>query len=490
MKRGIILNLDVKIKKIEKLINENVIEFHNSNYLDMPIQLAGFELHDYTKLIVELNKARYSCKSYIEKKSFINKYKRVYLSSKKMYNRLLRNLNNGSLRICYPENLEGEEGYLYSALRHSWEFDEGKSLNENIVYYMRRKLRQRIYEVNQELYILKHFPSNYINTFTTFIGPYSVAKYEQDIIFYKDVFIAVSEPHHFSIFYNENSSEVTKNTLLNILAYFNGQPYFYFTENYSFNRKICELYEQFDLLDMLRLRKKDYFDSKKQEPFFLELPILQTQNNYNFISFNDSPHEMIFELYHASLKQFESLPRCVFLYRVFEYGAAYHYQAFFSPSDYKPKDALNYYADEILTYNFNPLYYVDFGTYESEDRRKIIRKRKAKYVNFTTKLKEEIKKIKKEWSQHPYLKDKTIGDIIYGTGRNATAHGASGRRTARYDYSMNYKHINDVNIFLELIARYLIEKLNPQIENMVERRVKYYIKHNDYEKIFEEKSHD
>jgi len=481
------LNLDIKLKRLEKSIDEHVIELHDSNYLYIPFQLASFELQGYTNLIVELNKARYACKSYIEKKSFIDKYKKVYLSSKKMYNRLLRNLNNGTLRVRYPRSLEGEEDYLYGTLGHSWEFDKDKSLSENIASYMKAKLKQRIHETNEKLFILRQYPSNYINTFSTFIGPYSVAKYERDTICYKDVFIAVSEHHHFSVFYNENSTEETKNVLLNILAYFNGQPYFYFTENYNFNRKICELYEQFDLLDMLRLRKKDFFDSKKQEPFHLELPILKTQNNYNLVCFNDSQYEMIFELYHASLKQFESLPRCVFLYRVFEYGATYHYRVLFTPSDYHPEDALNYYADEIMTHSFNPLYYVDFGTYESDDRQKIIRKRKAKYVNFTTKLKEEIKNIKKEWNQHPYLRNKTIGDIIYGTGRNATAHGASGRRTARYDYSMNYKHINDVNIFLELIARYLIEKLNPQITNMVERRVKYYIQHNNYEKIFEQK---
>lgn len=175
--------------------------------------------------------------------------------------------------------------------------------------------------------------------------------------------------------------------------------------------------------------------------------------------------------------QFESLPRCVFLYRVFEYGAEYHYLPMFKPSDYNPEDALNYYANEVLKYNFIPLYYVDFGTYISNDGKSITKKRKAKYVNFISKLKTEIKVIKKEWSVHSYLKDKR-------TGRNATARGASGRRTARYDYSKNYKHINDVNIFLELIARYIVEALNPQLINIVERRTKYYIEYNNYQKIF------
>ena len=54
------------------------------------------------------------------------------------------------------------------------------------------------------------------------------------------------------------------------------------------------------------------------------------------------------------------------------------------------------------------------------------------------------------------------------------AHGGGGRLNARYDYLNNYKHINDVNIFLELIARYIIEVLNPQITNRVEKNKVYY----------------
>lgn len=44
----------------------------------------------------------------------------------------------------------------------------------------------------------------------------------------------------------------------------------------------------------------------------------------------------------------------------------------------------------------------------------------------------------------------------------------------QYDYDKNYLHINNVNIFLELIARYVIELLNPELKNVVERRTFYY----------------
>ena len=179
------------------------------------------------------------------------------------------------------------------------------------------------------------------------------------------------------------------------------------------------------------------------------------------------PHEGILDLYHAALKQFEPLPRCVFLYRVFEYAAANHYKPMFNPTQYKPEDAIEYYLNLALTYNPNPLYYMDFGS----------EKAKPKLYNFFTILMLEAKKILDEWSNAPFLSNKRTGEIIYLTGRNFTAHGASGvrgERNMQYDYDKNYLHINNVNILLEIIARYVIELLNPELKNVVERRTVFY----------------
>ena len=75
-------------------------------------------------------------------------------------------------------------------------------------------------------------------------------------------------------------------------------------------------------------------------------------------------------------------------------------------------------------------------------------------------MKHEAKIILEEWRNSPYLSRKSPGEIIYLTGRNFTAHGASGNRGDRnkqYDYDKNYLHINNVNIVLEIIARYVVE---------------------------------
>ncbi|MBU5252563.1 hypothetical protein KQI46_11705 [Lysinibacillus capsici] len=474
------MDINQELKIIESLFDFSSIKIKTENVYFFPMELTYFELSQFSDLIIKLNKERFECQSFEDKSDCLEKYKKIYLSQRKTYNRLLKNLDNGAVSIIIPEINKEQERYATEILN----FDISIPFEVNVKDFMRKKLKQRLCETNEELYKLKHYPNSYINAFSNFVGPNSILKYKNDIVFYKDVYIASTESHSYSVFYNEKTEEKVKRALLNILAYFNGQPFFYFTENYNFNRKLMELYEQFDLLDMLRLRKKDFFVSKEDEPNYCELPVLKRKKNYDFICLEDSQHEMIFELYHASLKQFESLPRCVFLYRVFEYGAKNHYQRIFNPPNYRPEDALNYYVNEIMKHNFVPLYYVDSGFSYNIREKTFIDKRKSKYVNFTSALKKEVKKIKDEWSNHNYLKTKNAGEIIYVTGRNAAAHGGSGENNARYDYDSNYKHINDVNIFLELIARYLIEVLNPQFSNIVERRTKYY---DDYKRLNERK---
>ncbi len=42
-----------------------------------------------------------------------------------------------------------------------------------------------------------------------------------------------------------------------------------------------------------------------------------------------------------------------------------------------------------------------------------------------------------------------------------------------------------MNIFLELIARYIIETMNPTLKNRVERRIKQYEMHSQYKVMLE-----
>ena len=461
------INVDDELLRIDNEYSETEIFLKYG-----VVSLMFYEPTPYTKLIVAINNERDKYNGLQERERFIPLYRKVYLAQRRKLKNILDKVKNRTI-VIEPEPTPYEmENYP----KNTWKYKYDISNRENVYQYAETRLKKAIFDTNQELYILRKYPEVYYNRKSGYIGGEFNYRYEDEVIIYDNVNAMSDGMHHFLLYCNEQTKESDKRTLLNILAYLNGCPNFEFLSNRSVNQKLDELYRNFDLLDNIRLRQPNYLKSDVEKPIHLELPIIKNDKGYKMIAFKKLSHEGILDLYHASLKQFEPLPRCVFLYRVFEYAAAYHYKPLFMPTNYKTEDALDYYLSLAMAYNPNPLYFIDFG----------VGKRKAQLYNYFTVLKKEARSILNEWSTAPYLASKTYGEIIYLTGRNFTAHGASGNRGERnmqYDYDKNYLHINNVNIVLELIARYVIELLNPELKNVVERRSVYY--KENYKTIFE-----
>lgn len=469
-------NIDNELRALENSITTNEIVLDNTDPKDVLFAVLGFEIKDYFKLIQKVHRKRKTYKTYEDKLTLIDIYLKIHKSNLKIYKTILNNIENGMFAIKWKC-----EANRNSIIEHFESFFEEKiqgEVSEVVLYHFKKVLNRKILELKCEVYCLKNHPCEYANTLYTYIGPYKINRYRNDRIFYKNCSIISLDSHSCSVSYNENTDHSTKNAIVDILSYFNAQPYFIFTKNPEFNRKLCDLYEHFDFLDMMRLRNKKYFKADYSEKAAsLLLPILKAARNTDIIEIPSTSHEKVFSLYHASLKQFEPLPRCVFLYRVFEYGAKQHYQKLFRPSNYDVRDAINYYISQIFSYNYTPLYYINYGNAEfSHDNSMLNIKKRSLCINFLSVLKKEAKKILAEWQVHPYLKNKNYGEIIYETGRNATAHASGGRVDARYDYSSNYQHINNVNIILELIARYIIDELHPEYKKLVCRQREIYIK--------------
>lgn len=425
------------------------------------LSLAFFELKEYTSLVCEINQSREKVDGTVQRLTFVPLYKKVFLAQKEKLNSILSNIKNRTINI-FPIPTERE---MKRSGLTTLKYDDSLSPYENFFIFAEHRIKRALNLTQEELYILNNYPSVYYNNKNSYIGGDFGYRYENELIIYKNVHIATDGMHHFATYTNDRNSLADQRALLNILAFINGRPNFEFTDNPSFNGKLDDLYQKFDLLDCIRLRDSSYLKSDTEKSIYLELPIIKNRNYYNLIIFKDMMHEGVLDLYHASLKQFEPLPRCVFLYRVFEYAASCHYKPTFQPTEYKVEEAIEYYLEQALLYNPNPLYYIRFSN------KKIIIK------NYFTVLKQEARKIFTEWENNPFLCNKTKGKIIYLTGRNFTAHGSNGERNMQYDYDKNYLHINNINILLELIARYVVELLNPNLRKIVTPKTKYYL-HN------------
>lgn len=461
------MNIQDRIKGIDDEYSDSEI------FLEYGLpSLMLYEPMPYKNLIVDIDIERDKYKITEDRMKFIPLYKQVYFAQRKKLKAILAKIENRTT-VIFPEPTREEMISLWGDTR---QYDDSISNAENIYRYAAACIRRVICDTEEEIYLLRYYPSVYYNYSDSYIGGEFNYRYENEVIIYNKVNLLTDGMHHFKLYVNDGTSDIDKRSILNVFAYLNGCPNFEFLNNTRVNQKLDDLYHRFDLLDCIRLRHPNYLKSDVEKPIYLELPILKNKRGRKIIAFNKMPHEGILDLYHATLKQFEPLPRCVFLYRVFEYAAANHYRTQFNPVQYKPEVAIEYYLNLALNYNPNPLYYIDFGSENA----------KPKLCNFFTVLKSEAKRILNEWSTAPYLSHKTTGEIIYLTGRNFTVHGASGTRGERnmqYDYDKNYMHINNVNILLELIARYVIELLNPELKNVVERRTLFY--KDKYKRLFE-----
>ena len=275
--------------------------------------------------------------------------------------------------------------------------------------------------------------------------------------------------------------------MLNILAFLQASPNFIITNNKYYNEKLTNIYKEFDILDLLTLNSSKFFNNPKGEFRTLATPILKLYKKTNFTILPEINMPQLLDLYHSSLKQIEPLPRCVFLFRIVEYGKNYHYQQLFRPNNIELKDVIEYYYEKVVEHKFIPLYFLDYGSNWNSKTDSMIKKRKTQYRNLMVELKKKSKELIKHWNNHNYLKSKSLGEIIYKTGRNTVAHGGNGNQNINYDYDNKYKHINDVNVFLELIARYLIEIQNPKLKDIVHRQKSIYEQNCSHLKMMKDK---
>lgn len=437
----------------------------------------------FRKIHIGFNEA----KTIKTQKKLLNEELKVYRALVKYLKRIISGIDKGTINIVLyfnPISKVHIDSFLNDFLKLSMEL----SFEEKIKIQILKKLRQQLKESNQAIFELENYSfSTY--KYEDFLGSNFYLRFPNESIIYKDIIISNTRFGN-SILYKDESQKKDKNDLLNILAFLQASPNFILTNNKYYNEKLSKIYNEFDIIDLLTLTSKTFFNNPKGESRTVSAPILKLYRKTNFTILPIIEMPELFDLYHSSLKQIEPLPRCVFLFRIVEYGKNYHYQQLFKPDSSNLADVIEYYYEEVVKHNFIPLYFLDYGTNVNSKKGDLIKKRKTQYRNLIVELKKKSKEIIKYWSAHNYLQSKSLGQIIYNTGRNTVAHGGNGNQNINYDYDNKYKHINDVNVFLELIARYLIEIHNPELKNIVHRQKTIYEKNCTHLKMMKDKTRD
>lgn len=457
-------NIEVKL---------NLDEFH----INLPNEKFGFAyLHfirvdSFDDIFIEIHK-EFNQTSNIQKQKRLLKYeKSVYESLQKHLKDIILGIESGRTNIVFSY-FEGDRDLIEKTLNELYQLESEDSFDKKIKTLTLRKLQKQLLETKQAIFELKNYQFSVYEK-EEFLGGNFYLRFPKEIIIYKKVSIGNSR-YGSSVLYENDTHKADVVTLLNIIAFFQASPNFLLTKNKSYNDKLVNVYNEFEILDLLTLTNNKVFTDPKSKFRSLSTPIFKLHKNTNFTILPESNSLDLLHLYHSSLKQVEPLPRCVFLFRIVEYGKNYHYQRLFRNSTVDLKDVIEYYYNEVKNHRFIPIYFLDYGSDWDSKKGELVKKRKTQYLNFMAELKSMSKQILNKWRVHSYLGSKSLGEIIYNTGRNTVAHGGNGNQNINYDYANKYRHINDVNVFLELIARYLIEIENPGFKDVINRQKKIY----------------
>lgn len=435
--------------------------------------LNFIRISDFDKLHQEIHNSFNSTKSVSKQKILLKRDNEVYKELLEYLKKLTDGIKTGKSEIIISIN-QNEKQSINDSISQLFELDKSLNLKEKVKKIILSRLKKQLKETENRIFELTNYE------FATYkkekyLGRNFNLRFSKEVVIYKDVSIG-NTSYGSSVLYKDETHLSDVTALINILAFLQASPNFILTESKYYNEKLNILYSEFDILDLLTLSSNKFFKTSKEPFLSLSTPILKLHRNTDYTVIPDINHLELFHLYHSSLKQFEPLPRCVFLFRIVEYGKNYHYNKLFNPHEIEWKNVIEYYYDKAINHRFIPLYFLDYGTTWDPKQDKMIKKRKTQYRNLLTELKVKSKRIISYWDKHSYLKSKSLGEIIYNTGRNTVAHGGNGKQNINYDYSNKYKHINDVNIFLELIARYIIEINNPELRKIVNHKKDIYEK--------------
>ncbi|MFT7072641.1 MAG: hypothetical protein ACJAX3_001621 [Patiriisocius sp.] len=477
--------MDTELQNIKNSLTEDYFQIElPDDRFNAGIYLNFLRVDNFDKLFREAHSKFNNTDDISEQKEILRNELNVYTALAKHLKTLISGIEGGATEIVLKYPADTKE-FIHSTLSELFKLDEDLSFETKVQIQTLKKLNQQLNETNQAIFELRNYQFATYKS-EEFLGGGFYLRFPRETIIYKEVLLGNSK-FGSSILCKDESQIGDKIDLLNMLAFFQATPNFLLTNNKTFNEKLANLYEQFDILDLLTLTTTKFFNDPKGEFRSLSSPIFKLHGKTKFTIFPEIEHRELFNLYHSSLKQVEPLPRCVFLFRIVEYAKNYHYQQVIQPSNTDLKDVIEYYYNQILEHRFIPIYFLDYGSDYDRKTGNLVKKRKIQYLNFMVELKKKAKHILEYWNTHPYLGSKSLGQIIYNTGRNTVAHGGSRNENINYDYANKYKHINDVNVFLELIARYIIELTNPTLKKVIYRKKDMYEKNCSHLQIMAEK---
>lgn len=205
------LNIRDRIKSIDEEYSESEI------YLEYGLlSLRLYEPTPYKNLIVDINIERDKYTATEDRMKFISLYKQVYFAQRKKLKAILGGIEDRTI-VIFPEPTKKE---MIDFWGDTWLYDDSISNAENLYNYAAACIRRALNDTDEEIYLLRNYPSVYYNYPDTYIGGEFSYRYENEVIIYDKVNMLTDGMHHFKLYVNDETTAVDKRSILNIFAFF------------------------------------------------------------------------------------------------------------------------------------------------------------------------------------------------------------------------------------------------------------------------------
>ena len=184
------MNIRDRIKAIDDEYSESEI------YLEYGLpSLMLYEPTPYKNLIVDINIERDKYTATEDRMKFISLYKQVYLAQRKKLKAILAGIEARTIAI-FPEPMKEEMIGFWGDTRR---YDDSISNVENLYSYAAACIRRALNDTDEEIYLLRHYPSVYYNYPNSYIGGEFSYRYENEVLIYNKVNILTDGMHHFKL---------------------------------------------------------------------------------------------------------------------------------------------------------------------------------------------------------------------------------------------------------------------------------------------------
>lgn len=148
------MNIKDRIKAVDAEYSESEIFLKYGLH-----SLMFYELIQYKNLIVDINIERDKYTSTEDRLKFITLYKQVYLAQRKKLKAILAKIEDRTI-VIFPEPTRAE---MIKVWGDTWSYDDSVSSTENMYCYAAACIRKTICETEEEIYLLRNYPSVYYN---------------------------------------------------------------------------------------------------------------------------------------------------------------------------------------------------------------------------------------------------------------------------------------------------------------------------------------